>query len=414
MPSSGEDAIRAPELSTAAGSGLAQPVPASHPMANQQVSAAYRFKVGGFECTVVSDGPLKLGTFSAALFKGLTQEQIDAFVAANFLDKDNFTVDQNALVLNTGDKLILIDTGMGFRKPYGPRTGHLLANLRAAGIDAASIDVVALSHAHPDHVWGLVGEDGKPHFPNAQIHITQADFEYWTDEAKLSDPALGHYIAAIRDTLSRARAQRKLAVVACADGFAHDGCSSCLQTGKKDAAFHLRAGNRRGVVDGGERCAFNAERSVAFGEREPCAHAFERLADALHRPARKRCVADECEAALLRREQAGDHAHRRAGVAAVEWMVCRSHAAAYAGDFHRIAARPIHFCAQRFHARQCRGAVGAGGEVGKARCAFRECAQHGVAVADGFVAGQTQAAEDVARGADEAFCCCGVQRGSGN
>lgn len=192
---------RAPELSMAAGAGLAQPGPAFHPMADEQVPAAYRFKVGGFECTVISDGPLKLGTFTAELFKGISQERIDEIVAANFLDKNDLTVDQNALVVNTGSKLVLIDTGMGFRKIYGPRTGHLLANLRGAGIDPASIDVVALSHAHPDHVWGLVGEDGKPNFANAQIHIAQADLEYWTDEAKLSDAALGHYIGPIRDAL---------------------------------------------------------------------------------------------------------------------------------------------------------------------------------------------------------------------
>jgi metallo-beta-lactamase superfamily protein len=192
---------RAPELSrrgvlsglvAATASGLAQPAFAAGPMANVQVPAAYRFKLGGFECTVVSDGPLKLGTFSAELFKGISQERIDEIVAANFLDKSNFTVDQNALVVNTGGKLVLIDTGMGFREVYGPRTGHLLSNLRAASIDPASIDIVALSHGHPDHVWGLVAEDGRPNFPNAQIYITQADLEYWTDEAKLSDPALGH------------------------------------------------------------------------------------------------------------------------------------------------------------------------------------------------------------------------------
>ncbi len=202
--------FRAPELSrravlsglaAAAASGLAQPALAIGPMANVQVPAAYRFKLGGFECTVVSDGPLKLGTFTAEMFKGITQERIDEILAANFLDKSNFTVDQNALVVNTGGKLVLIDTGMGFRKVYGPRTGHLLSNLRAVGIDPASIDIVALSHGHPDHVWGLVGEDGKPNFPNAQIYITQADLEYWTDEAKLSDPALGHYIGPIRDAL---------------------------------------------------------------------------------------------------------------------------------------------------------------------------------------------------------------------
>jgi glyoxylase-like metal-dependent hydrolase (beta-lactamase superfamily II) len=185
----------------AVSSGLTQPARASQPTVNVQVPAAYRFKLGEFECTVVSDGPLKLGEFTAEMFKGVSQERIDEILAANFLDKTDFTVDQNALVVNTGGKLVLIDAGMGFRKIYGPRTGHLLANLRGVGIDPASIDVVAVSHAHPDHVWGLVSEDGKPNFPNAQIYITQADLEYWTDEAKLSDPALGHYIGPIRDAL---------------------------------------------------------------------------------------------------------------------------------------------------------------------------------------------------------------------
>jgi glyoxylase-like metal-dependent hydrolase (beta-lactamase superfamily II) len=188
-------------LAAATASGVAQPALAAGPMANAQVPAAYRFKLGGFECTVVSDGPLRLGTFSSEMFKGYTQERIDEILADNFLDKNNFVVEQNVLVVNTGGKLVLIDTGIGFRQVYGPRSGRLLNNLRAAGIDPASIDVIAVSHAHPDHVWGLVGEDGKPNFPNAQIHITQADLDYWTDEAKLSDPALGPAIGPIRGTL---------------------------------------------------------------------------------------------------------------------------------------------------------------------------------------------------------------------
>jgi hypothetical protein len=87
---------------------------AAHPMANEQLPAGYHFKVGGFECTVVSDGPLKLGKYTAALFKGISQERIDEIVAANFLDKNDLTVGQNAMVVNTGSKLVLIDTGMGF------------------------------------------------------------------------------------------------------------------------------------------------------------------------------------------------------------------------------------------------------------------------------------------------------------
>src|SRR5258708_2195492 len=170
------------------------------------------------------------------MFKGISQERIDEILAANFLDKTNFTVDQNALVVNTGGKLALIDTGMGFRKVYGPRTGHLLSNLRAVGIDPASIDVVALSHGHPDHVWGLVGEDGKPNFPNAQIHITQADLEYWTDEAKLSDSALGHYIGPIRDTLCRcatASSSSKTVRMLCR------ACKRCRRPGIRSATAAL-------------------------------------------------------------------------------------------------------------------------------------------------------------------------------
>ena len=94
------------------------------PIANVQVPAAYRFKLGGFECTVVSDGPLRLGTFSAETFKGYTQERIDEILADNFLDKNNFVVEQNALVVNTGGKLVLIHTGIGFRQVYGPRSGR--------------------------------------------------------------------------------------------------------------------------------------------------------------------------------------------------------------------------------------------------------------------------------------------------
>ena len=63
-------------------------------------------------------------------------------------------------------------------------------------------------------------------------------------------------------------------------------------------------------------------------------------------------------------------------------------------------AGAVDFCAQRLHAGEGRGAIGAGGEVGEARSAFGEAAEHGVAMADGFVAGQAKAADDVARGAD--------------
>ena len=78
---------------------------------------------------------------------------------------------------------------------------YLLANLRGAGIDPASIDVVASQPRSPGRCLGARQRRRQAELPNAQIHITQADLEYWTDEAKLSNPALGHYIGPTCDAL---------------------------------------------------------------------------------------------------------------------------------------------------------------------------------------------------------------------
>jgi glyoxylase-like metal-dependent hydrolase (beta-lactamase superfamily II) len=128
---------------------------------------------------------------SAGAFLGTTKEDIGKMLTDNFLNPTNAVLEQNAVVVNTGDKLVLIDTGMGSSTMFGPTTGKLLKSLAAAGIDPKDIDAVVATHAHCDHVWGIMGDDGKPNFPNAQIYISQADFDIWTDEKKLSmkDPA---------------------------------------------------------------------------------------------------------------------------------------------------------------------------------------------------------------------------------
>jgi glyoxylase-like metal-dependent hydrolase (beta-lactamase superfamily II) len=161
---------------------LPQTALAKAPMANTQAPYWYRFKLGGLEITVVSDGTLPLGEPSGS-FLGVTKDQVGKMLTDNFLPTDNVVLEQNIPIVNTGDKLIMFDSGMGVSKMFGPTTGRLLKSLGEAGIDPANIDVFVASHAHIDHVGGLVGEGGKKLFPNATIYLSQLDFDFWTDES---------------------------------------------------------------------------------------------------------------------------------------------------------------------------------------------------------------------------------------
>jgi glyoxylase-like metal-dependent hydrolase (beta-lactamase superfamily II) len=176
-----------------AGGWPMRPALAKAPMTGNQAPYFYRFKIGSIEATVASDGTIPLGEPSAS-FLGTSKEEVQKLLTENFLSPTNVVLEQNNLILNTGDKLVLIDTGMGSSQMFGPTPGKLLANLKAAGIDPKDIDAVVATHAHCDHVWGIMGDDGTRHFPNAQIYISQADFDFWTDESKLAlkDPAYMH------------------------------------------------------------------------------------------------------------------------------------------------------------------------------------------------------------------------------
>ena len=157
---------------------------ASAPKLGTQPSYFYRFNHGDAQVTVVSDGPLPLGP-PKGTFVGAPDEEIRKMLTDNFLSPDNIVLEQNSPIVNMGDKLVLFDTGMGTSKAFGPTTGRQQKSMAEAGIKPEDIDAVVFSHAHIDHIGGVVDDSGKVLFPNAQFYIAQSDFDYWTDEGKM-------------------------------------------------------------------------------------------------------------------------------------------------------------------------------------------------------------------------------------
>ena len=188
-------------LTGAAASRLfgATPAAAKAPFASAKPASFYHFNHGSMQVSVISDGPLGLGD-GRKVMKAMSAEDITKALEGAFLPADNMVLQQNVTVVNTGDKLVVIDTGMGASKMFGDTTGRLPANLKAAGIDPATVDAIILSHCHPDHAGGLVDAAGKSVFPNAQVFVNEADFRFWTDEANLKDP-LKAMVQLARDNL---------------------------------------------------------------------------------------------------------------------------------------------------------------------------------------------------------------------
>ena len=164
---------------------LGGPALARAPKVGTQTPYWHRFNLGDAEVTVVSDGPLPLGP-PKGTFVGVPDEEVRKMLSDNFLSPDNVVLEQNSPIVNMGDKLVLFDTGMGTSQLFGPTTGRQQKSMAEAGIKPEDIDAVVFSHAHIDHIGGVVDASGKVLFPNAQYYIAQSDFDFWTDEGKQS------------------------------------------------------------------------------------------------------------------------------------------------------------------------------------------------------------------------------------
>lgn len=175
-----------------AAASLTAPVVASYaaaPMVKTQAPGYYRTFVGDFEITTLSDGTVALPvdkllkTDPKAVKKALTAHDQNLPLETSV----------NGFLVNTGAKLVLIDTGAG--SLFGPTLGKLVTNLKAAGYTPEQVDEIYITHMHPDHVGGL-SVNGQRVFPNAIVRADQKDADYWLSAdnlAKAPEDAKGFF-----------------------------------------------------------------------------------------------------------------------------------------------------------------------------------------------------------------------------
>lgn len=152
---------------------------AAAPIVKGQAPGYYRMMLGDFEITALSDGTAGLPV--EKLLTRTTAAKVKKALARSYL-KDPVETSVNGFLVNTGSKLVLIDTGAA--NLFGPTLGNLVANLKAAGYDPSQVDEIYITHMHPDHVGGLMAGD-KLAFPNAVVRADKRDADFWLKQANM-------------------------------------------------------------------------------------------------------------------------------------------------------------------------------------------------------------------------------------
>jgi len=152
---------------------------AAAPLAKTQAPGFYRMMIGDFEVTALSDGTTDLPV--STLLTNTDAAKVKKTLARSYL-KEPLETSFNGYLINTGEKLVLVDTGAAAL--FGPTLGKLIANLKAAGYQPEQVDEIYITHMHADHVGGLMA-GGQVAFPNAIVRADKHDADYWLSQANM-------------------------------------------------------------------------------------------------------------------------------------------------------------------------------------------------------------------------------------
>lgn len=139
------------------------------------------YKIGTAEVTAIYDGIWEKPHDPAFISNASVDDVKAAMFKAGFTP-DFVSIPFTVPVIKTGGRTILCDASTGGQ--VQPTAGKFMTNFKAAGFEPDKVDIVLISHCHPDHIFGLMEkETNKPVFPNAEIVISDVEYKFWTDPA---------------------------------------------------------------------------------------------------------------------------------------------------------------------------------------------------------------------------------------
>ncbi len=147
----------------------------------QRAADSLKYMVGDIEVFSLHEGAVER-VLDAGFVKNAALEDVKKALTAGGIGPDKFANPYTVTAIRRGSNVVLFDVGFGTNGP--PTTGKLAANMKAAGLDPATVQTIVISHFHPDHISGLwVKETNEQVYPNAEILMPEVEYKFWTDPA---------------------------------------------------------------------------------------------------------------------------------------------------------------------------------------------------------------------------------------